>query len=197
MSVNEADALNVSDADASNNSVNANQSADAPKPVEYSEFKKVIEQRQAEKKARKELEEKLHAIEKKAAEEQGKYKELYEKRESQYNELYGSWLKDKVQSSVQKALIKAGCIDDELALTAGRSELLEFDESTGKVDGVESWLQDLKERKPVLFQSVKTPTINPATPGGGLRETATVPVEDVSKLSKEQILNKLRLMSKK
>jgi deoxyribodipyrimidine photolyase len=193
---NKPDGLNAVDADASANT-NTNLSVDTPKAVDYAEFQKVVQQRQAEKKARKELEDKLQAIEKGEAEKQGEYKKLYESSAAKYEELRTSWLKDKVTNSVQSALLKAGCADAELALAAGKSELLEFDENEGKVDGVDAWIEELKQRKPILFQSVKTPTINPSTPGGGLRETAMIQGEDLSKLSSEQILNKLRSMARK
>lgn len=140
---------------------------------------------------------KLDEIEKSKAQEQGKYKELFEKRDTQYKELYNSWLKDKVQFSVSNALNKAGCVDSELALAAGKADLLEFDESTGQVDGVDAWLQDLKERKPVLFQPTKTPTINPTTPGGGAKLTAGLGAKDYSKLSAAEIKEQLKLVQEK
>lgn len=192
---NKPDGLSAVDADASDSN-NANV-ADATRLPDPAEFKKVIEQRQALKREKKELEDRLQAIEKDKAEKQGEYKKLYESSAAKYEELRTSWLKDKVTNSVQAALLKAGCADAELALAAGKSELLEFDENEGKVDGVDAWIEELKQRKPILFQSVKTPTINPSTPGGGLRETATIQGEDLSKLSSEQILNKLRSLSKK
>jgi len=139
-----------------------------------------------------ELRAQLESIEKEKAERLGLHKERADKLEVKYNDLHRVFLKSQVQLGVSSALVDAGCIDQELALTAGRSEFLEFDEATGKVDGVDTWLQDLKERKPVLFGPVKTPTVNPSVPGGGVKATSTVPGDDYSLMSTDQIKAELK-----
>lgn len=163
--------------------------------------KELIQERQkAKEKARAaakeaaELRAKLDQIEKAKAEEQGQYKELFQKRDSQYQELYNSWLQDKIQLSLSKALTQAGCVDPELAFVAGRSELLEFDKATGQVDGVDAWLQDVKERKPILFGQVKTPTINPSVPGGGARATSRLTGESTANMSVDEIKARLKAL---
>jgi hypothetical protein len=164
--------------------------------VEREEFQRVVDQRQHIKKELRDAKAQLEKIANEKAAEQGQWQEMFQKRDSQYKDLHQSWLKDKVQLGVSTALNGAGCIDGELALAAGRGDLLEFDETTGQVGGVDMWLQDVKERKPHLFQPVRTPTINPSVPGGGARATSTVQTRAYDQMSSEELMQQLAAVSK-
>lgn len=126
------------------------------------------------KSAYQEAKQKLEEVEKSKLQEQSKYKELYEQTEEKYKTLYKSLVKEKVRTSVADVAAKAGCHDVEALLKLGNSELLQVDDESLKVDGVEAFVEDARKNKPYLFQSVKQASINSVTPGGGVTKTKSL-----------------------
>lgn len=123
----------------------------------------------------------------------GKFKELYEQERKSKADLELE-LQTKVkalenqilQSKFSESAAKAGCIDSEVALVVGNTELLQFDPEDYSLHGVDLYLEDLKKNKPHLFKQNTTPTVNPSVPGGVGNNK-----EDYSKLSKDEIAKKL------
>lgn len=121
------------------------------------------------KKLAQEYRSKLETLEKTKLEEQSQYKELYQKSEEKYQGLYKSLVREKIKTAVSERASKHGAIDVEAVLKLGNAELLQVDQESLEVHGVDEFVEELKKSKQYLFQPVKTPTINPATPGGVVR----------------------------
>ncbi len=121
------------------------------------------------KKLAQEYRSKLETLEKTKLEEQSQYKELYQKSEEKYQGLYKSLVREKIKSAVADRATKSGAIDVEAVLKLGNAELLQVDQESLEVHGVDEFVEELKKTKQYLFQPAKTPTINPATPGGVVR----------------------------
>lgn len=112
-------------------------------------------------------EKELQDLKKKEAEKQGQYQKLYEEANARAESLAKDKVRSKVRSSVDELARKAGCVNIESLMKLGNPELLEFNEENEKVYGTDLFIEDAKKMHPYLFSSgVKTPTINPATPGG-------------------------------
>jgi hypothetical protein len=128
--------------------------------------KRVLEESKKWKKRALEAERLNSEIQKAKEQEQGNYKKLYEEETARYKNLYKTTVKDKVRMSLTEHASKSGCQSIDALLKLGNSELLEYDETDGKVNGAELFIEDAKRNHPYLFSSVKAPTINPTTPGG-------------------------------
>lgn len=126
----------------------------------------------------------LEKIRKAQAEESGRYKELYEKVESEKKELLGNMIKERVKSSVTEIAARAGCLDIDALLQLGPRDLLAYDEEQHRVDGVEAFVEQGKKLKPYLFNSAKPAAVNPATPSAAPVKTTTL--ADISKLPADQ-----------
>lgn len=100
------------------------------------------------------------------AQEQGRYKDLYEKSKVDMETFKKQLKLEKVNGAVKSAAEKAGFVYPEKALKYGNAELLQYNEDSFEVHGVETFLDDLKKDVPQLFQQNKNPVINPATPSG-------------------------------
>jgi hypothetical protein len=133
---------------------------------------------------------KYEAAENSAMQEQQRFKELYEKSEAARQSLFKTVIKEKIKSSVADKALKAGCVDVDGLIKLGNAELLRYDEESLEVHGVDTFVEEAMKSKPYLFQSAKTPTINPATPGGTVRSNN----KSLKELSKEEILSQLRAL---
>lgn len=128
---------------------------------------------------------KYEVQEKSQLEEQARFKELYEKEKGQRELLLKTVIKEKIKSSVADKALKAGCVSVDDLIKLGNSELLQYDEETLDVHGVDTFVEEAMKSKPYLFKSTKTPTINAATPGG-------VGVSSNNKQLKELTVDELR-----
>lgn len=102
--------------------------------------------------AQKELE-KLREAEKKR---QGKYQEIAEDYKQKLEGLQKKIIKEKVQSALILAAPKfgfAGKSADTL-LRLGDASLLQFDEATDEVQGVDVYMESLKKSEPALFRNI-------------------------------------------
>lgn len=133
--------------------------------------------REAYLKAKKELDE----LKQKQLSEQGKFKELYEKANAELAQIKKqSMLKD-ISFSVKLAAEKSGFVKPDNALKLGNSELLQYDEATGQVFGVETFVDELKKEYPQLFSQAQKSVINPMAPMGVTTEKKLT-AADVTKL---------------
>ena len=131
---------------------------------------------------------KYEAAENAAMAEQQRFKELYEKAEAARQTLFKTVIKEKIKSSVADKALKAGCVDVDGLIKLGNSELLQYDEDSLEVHGVDTFVEEAMKSKPYLFQSAKTPSINPTTPGGTIRSNN----KPLRELTKEEIMAQLR-----
>ena len=102
--------------------------------------------------AQKELE-RLREAEKKR---QGKYQEIAEDYKLKLEGLQKKIVKEKVQSALIQAAPKfgfAGKSADTL-LRLGDASLLQFDEATDEVQGVDVYMESLKKTEPALFRNI-------------------------------------------
>jgi hypothetical protein len=133
-------------------------------------------------KAEKELEAKSKAEQA----EKGQYKDLYEKEQEKFSNLRKSFLKEKINSSVSVVATKHGCVDTDALLRLGNLEHLQFDEDTGMVHGVDTFVEETKKARPFLFNQAKPPTINPTAPGGQSMGSGRITKENFGALKPEQ-----------
>lgn len=141
------------------------------------ESKKHKEAAQLAKKEAAELRAKLESIEKAKAEEQGKYKELFEKSEASRQEMMQKVAKATIKSKIGELATKKGCQNLDALLKLGNSSLLEFDIDSGEVNGADLYIEDAMKNFDFLFSSKKQLTVNGATPGGA------APTKKITKLS--------------
>lgn len=118
------------------------------------------------KKAAQEYKSQLEAAQNAKLQEEAKFKELWQKSEEKYQGLYKSLVKEKIKTAVTEKASKAGAVDVEAVMKLGNPELLQVEDETLEVHGVESFVEELKKQKPYLFQTAKAQTINATTPGG-------------------------------
>lgn len=142
---------------------------------------RLLEESKRYKKRALEAEKKMEAFEKAKLEEQGKYRELYEQYKTQFEELKSQTMRDKVSFEVKQHAAKVGCVDVNALLKLGRSDLMQFDEQTGEIHGVDLFIEDAKKTSPYLFKTQPTPTINPATPSGALDKPKPAKTHGLSK----------------
>lgn len=108
----------------------------------------------------------LEATKKAKLEEQGNWKAIAEESQKKYETLSKAVLEDKLNNAVEREAVKHGCVDVEALLSLGDKKMLQFEQDTGIVHGVELLVEDLKKRKPYLFAQKSNAVINPATPSG-------------------------------
>lgn len=110
--------------------------------------------------------------------EQGKYKELYEKTSGDLKALKQAQMRKDIEYAVKLHAEKAGMVKPDIALKLGNAELLAYDEANGTVSGVDAFVESIKADMPQLFTTQKTPVINPTTPNGAVR-TGTKNLKDM------------------
>lgn len=99
-------------------------------------------------------------------EEQGRYRELYEKTRSDLEKERGAVREERRNSQIRVKAQEMGCKDVDAALRLGDMQLLQYDDDSRAYHGVDAFLEQLKESRPYLFEIRSTPTINPKVPGG-------------------------------
>jgi hypothetical protein len=163
--------------------------------------KKILSELKSERQKRRELEEKLSKAEQDKLAAEGNKDEMIKslqakltKSEQRTKELYGSMAKKTLTAQVKAEATKAGCIDPDAVMALADLSELEVDAETfeADADAITEMVASLKKSKPYLF-SKPGPKINGKMPGGGGKEEK----EDFSKLSKEQIRERLREMDSK
>ena len=114
-------------------------------------------------------------------EEQGKFKELSERYKTKLETLEQREVETNLNNAVQQYATKAGCVNIESLMKLGDASLLQYDQKTGQVHGVELFIEDSQKNHPYLFGSKSTPNINHGMPGGDYKEKV-LNAADISKL---------------
>lgn len=117
--------------------------------------------------------------------EQGKYKELFEERESEVKNLRLKIQEFAVRNTVIPKATESGCVDIEALFRLGDMETLEIDED-GDVHNVDGFLENAKKRYPYLFSQTPKATINPKIPASG-----PSPKTDLKSMSRAERLKAL------
>lgn len=133
---------------------------------------RLLEESKKRKSAAHDLKSKLEEIERARLEEDGRWKDLAEKRLEELNEkttayeaLQKQMIFDKVKLAVSSEAQKAGCVHFDGLMKLGNASLLQYDEDSREVVGVKDFLEDARKSVPFLFASQRTAAINPAAPG--------------------------------
>jgi hypothetical protein len=132
---------------------------------------------------------------KKAAEEQGNYKTLYETSQNELVKIKSELVKNSVSSAIESISSKYGCIDPKALMKLGNKDLIQVDESTFEVFGAETFVEDAKKSMPYLFRQGSQAQINPVSPSGVVTKkqlTAT----DIAKLPMNERIKILSKMQK-
>lgn len=134
----------------------------------------------------------LADIKKKALEEQGNYKAMYESLEQKHKGLIQKSIKTKIDSAVRMQAEKLGCLKPEAVLKLGDLDLLQYDEEADEVSGADHFVESVKKQIPELFKSAQTPTINPKTPGGTLsaKKISATDIARLDQVKKNEIWSK-------
>lgn len=131
-----------------------------------------------------EYEKKLKEREEATLKEQNNYKKLYETKSKELESLATKLLNDKKQMALsvgaQKYKLKSM---DDVAL--GNKELLQYDADHDSYEGVDAFFEDLKQKKPYLFEQAEPTKAMPSRPGGQIKE---VPLEQLSLADREKVL---------
>jgi len=123
-------------------------------------------------------------------EQDGKYKELYEKSAADLANLKKQNMFQTVQNQLRSAAEKAGFVKPDTILKFGNQNLLTHDEESGAVYGIDAFIESVKQELPQLFTATKTPVINPMTPNGNLGNRA----KSLKELSTDEIMAQLRAL---
>lgn len=153
---------------------------------------RLLEESKKNKKAAQEYRTKLETLEKERLTEQQRYKELYEKSEEKYQGLYKSLVKEKVRAAVATKAQAMGVVDIDAAMLLGNKELLQVEEDSLEVHGVDTFMDELKKAKPYLFQVAQKANINGVTPNAVLKSN-TKPLKE---LTVEEIKAQLKALGK-
>jgi hypothetical protein len=133
----------------------------------------------------KEIEEAEAKKQEEALKEQNKWKELAEQREKQINDLKEHNRLSSIQTALEKEALKQGVIDTDVVGVVDVDQFVKYDDKTGKVEGVEEAIKDLKKKKPHFF---KTPEKKeePSKPKVDNSTPSLTTVKDSSKLTPRQ-----------
>lgn len=128
------------------------------------ESKKYKSRWQEERARAQEYESKLKEIEQKKMEEQGKYRELADKYKAELETMRNNIVKDRVSNAIASACRDAGCEKPEAMMKLGNKSLLQYDDESGEVHGVDVFVEEMKREYPMLFTAGKSAVINPGAP---------------------------------
>jgi len=140
-----------------------NQQQTAPETVAKAELERMkaeYESRMAalaeEAKKAKELQAQLDAIEKQKLEEQGKFKELYEKERTEREKEIRAMRRELARADLKALAIREGIIDPDI-INLIPSKDFKWNEETGRFDNLEELLIAHKQAKPNLYRSMEPP----------------------------------------
>lgn len=130
-----------------------------------------------------------------ADEEKGNFKTLYETSQKELTTLKAKVIKSRVGSVVGQVASKSGCVDPDALMKLGNKDLIQFDEATEEVFGVDQFVEEAKKSMPYLFKAVSTPTINPSSPSG-IVTAKKLSATDIAKLPYDERIRILTEMRK-
>lgn len=98
--------------------------------------------------------------------EQGKYKDLFEKAQTELSEFRTKHVETRKRAEVERLAASVGCVSVDALYTLGNKTLLEYDAESDTIQGAEKFIEEAKKVHQFLFNPVKAPNVNPASPGG-------------------------------
>ena len=147
-----------------------NQQQAAPETVAKAELERMkaeYESRMAalaeEAKKAKELQAQLDAIEKQKLEEQGKFKELYEKERTEREKEIRAMRRELARADLKALAIREGIIDPDI-INLIPSKDFKWNEETGRFDNLEELLVAHKQAKPNLYKTMEPAPQQPQPP---------------------------------
>jgi len=160
---NAAEATNVEPAAAAN----AGEANETPVTIEQlmATNARLLEESRANKKAAQEYKKTVEQIELEKKKSNAEFEKLYKETESKYSGLKKQLMVNTVSSAVKEAALKAGCQKPDALLKLGDASMLEFDEESLSVNGVEMFIESVKKDYPEFFSAPKGATINTTRPG--------------------------------
>jgi hypothetical protein len=176
---------------------------DDKKTVSHSTYKKTVAKEKAARERARIAEEKLTQAENDKLAAEGDKDKKIESLSAKLNEatkkqkdLYGAMARKTLGAQVKSLAAEAGCIDPDAVMALANLSDLEIDAETFEADPAEvkQVIADLKKGKPYLF-SKAGPKVNGRMPNG--RDADAPEKEDLSKLSTEQLKERVRAMDKK
>ncbi|MCE5388268.1 MAG: hypothetical protein K0041_06780 [Acidithiobacillus sp.] len=143
-----------------------------------------------EAKKAKELQAQLDAIEKQKLEEQGKFKELYEKERTEREKEIRAMRRELARADLKALAIREGIIDPDI-INLIPSKDFKWNEETGRFDNLEELLVAHKQAKPNLYKTAEPtgqqpqqpvqnrattgdPQVPPTTPPGPGKDVSTM-----------------------
>lgn len=174
------------------------------KTVSHSTYKKTVsEAKKAKETARKLAEEKADLETRLLAAEGNKDEQIKSlqtklaETTKKNKDIYGAMARKSLNSQIKAEAAKAGCIDPDAVISLADLSELEVDAETfeADADAIKEIVTGLKKSKPYLF-SKPGPKINGKLPNGGNKGDDDGK-EDLSKLTAQQIRDRLREMDKK
>ena len=148
------------------------------------ESKKYKERLSAERARTAELQSQLEDIKRAELEKQGKEKERADYYKDQYDTLRQQLVKKNVDDAVTALASKMGCSKPKAVLQLGNKTLLQYDDSTNEVLGVESFVEDVKREYPEFFSKEKRSVVNSSLP--------STKVEDHSQKDKDRVAKAIK-----
>jgi len=123
---------------------------------------RLLEESKAWKAKAKYWEKQLKEREDKEKQDQGKWQELFQTTKSENEKLSEMLLEQGVKIAVyQKA---TDCVDLDALISLGDKTFLAVDDDSGKITGVDEFLQNARNQKPYLFQGPGMPKVNTTSP---------------------------------
>lgn len=124
----------------------------------------------------------LDAFKKTQLQEQGRWKEIAEQKEQELSQFQEAFITEKVNSALSRAAEKSGCVDIDALMKLGDHDLLEFDEESMNIGGVEAFIDNAKQKYSFLFRNGQVPQVNSVRPGGSVLEPKTYSPQDIARI---------------
>lgn len=124
----------------------------------------------------------LDSYKKKQLEEQGRWQEIAKQKEEELKQFQEAFINEKINSSLSKAAEKSGCLDVDALMKLGDHSLLKFDDESMRIDGVENFIDNAKQKYSFLFRNAQMPQVNSVRPGGPVQEPKAYSAQDVARI---------------
>lgn len=129
----------------------------------------------------------LDSYKKQQLEEQGRWQEIAQQKEQELQQFQEAFITEKVNASLSRAAEKSGCIDIDALMKLGDHDLLEFDEETMAIGGVDAFIENAKHKYSFLFRNTQVPQVNSMRPGGPVQEPKAYTAQDIAKIKDPKI----------
>lgn len=191
MSEEKNDDLNQNENAATVEPKSTDEGQDSPKEESISQerFNQMFARTKSAEEKLKKLEAERESQQAKALEEQGKYKELYEKEKTEREAQTKSHNDFLVETEMRRVATQLGMIDQDLIKLIGREGITI---ENGQVQGVEDVIKEFQKNKPALFKSdevetPKVPNVSQSRPGTQTVNNANFDAELNAATTREEI----------